>query len=183
MSTQPVTITYSGPVLFLSTDHWSQIHASLLSQLPLRNLHWKSASRNALRSIQELNVKFIAYETLREDQAASQVPQSVLEKPLLHLYIFICEVIVGAPSMLFSSLYSALKDGEAYRATTRKQIKEWHTSVSQRKNQEWLIVHVVRPDQNVAQGRLFQMKTSVLDKVKADFNVDKKDRLVGVAYM
>ena len=69
-----------------------------------------------------------------------------------------------------------LKDSEAYRTSTRKQIKEWHSSVTQRKNQEWLIVHVVRPDQSVAQGRLFQMKTSVLDKVKADFNVDKKDR-------
>ena len=39
-------------------------------------------------------------------------------------------------------------------------------------------MHVVRPDQSVAQGRIFQMKTSVLDKVKADFNVDKRDRSV-----
>ena len=69
-------------------------------------------------------------------------------------------------------------DVEAYRATVKKQIKEWHTTVSGRKNQEWLIVHVVRPDQSTAQGRLFQMKASVLDKVKADFNVDKKDRSV-----
>ena len=58
----------------------------------------------------------------------------------------------------------------------KRQIKDWHNTAVQRKNQEWLIVHVVRPDQSVAQGRLFQMKTSVLDKVKADFNVDKKDR-------
>ncbi len=65
-----------------------------------------------------------------------------------------------------------------YRGTVRKQLKEWHTSVSTRKTQEWLIVHVMRPDQNVGQGRLFQIKTSVLDKVKADFNLDKKDRYV-----
>ncbi|KAI0709428.1 trafficking protein particle complex subunit 10 [Earliella scabrosa] len=164
MSAQRVTITYSGPVLFLSTDHWNQIYTSLQSQLPLRNLHWKSTSRNALRTIQELDIKLVALETLREDHTASQVPQSVLEKPLLHLYIFICE------------------DSEAYRATTRKQVKEWHASVSQRKNQEWLIVHVVRPDQNITQGRLFQMKASVLDKVKADFNTDKKDRCVQLVW-
>lgn len=85
-------MTYSGPIVFLSTDHWKQIHASLATQLPLRNLHWKSTSRNALRSIQELGVKLVPLETLREDQATSQIPQSVLEKPLLHLYIFICEV-------------------------------------------------------------------------------------------
>ena len=92
MSTQRVTITYSGPIIFLSTDHWKQIYASLASQLPLRNLHWKSTNRNALRSIQELDVKLVSLETLREDQAASQVPQTVLDKPLLNLYIFICEV-------------------------------------------------------------------------------------------
>ena len=65
-----------------------------------------------------------------------------------------------------------------YRSTVRKQLKEWHASVSTRKNQEWLIVHVMRPDQTTGQGRLFQIKTSVLDKVKADFNLDKKDRYV-----
>lgn len=92
MSSRRVTVTYSGPIIFLSTDHWKQIYASLASQLPLRNLHWKSTSRNALRSIQELDVKLVALETLREDQAASQVPQTVLDKPLLNLYIFICEV-------------------------------------------------------------------------------------------
>ena len=92
MSAQRVTITYSGPVLFLSTDHWNQIYTSLQSQLPLRNLHWKSTSRNALRTIQELDIKLVALETLREDHTASQVPQSVLENPLLHLYIFICDV-------------------------------------------------------------------------------------------
>ena len=92
MPTQRVTITYSGPIIFLSTDHWKQIYASLASQLPLRNLHWKSTNRNALRSIQELDVKLVSLETLREDQAASQVPQTVLDKPLLNLYIFICEV-------------------------------------------------------------------------------------------
>ncbi|KAH9945954.1 trafficking protein particle complex subunit 10 [Epithele typhae] len=164
MSSQAVTITYAGPLVFLSTDHWKQIYASLLSQLPLRNLHWKSSARNALRSIQELDVKLVALETLRDDHAASQVPQTVLDKPLLNMYIFICE------------------DSESYRVNNRKHIKEWHASVSQRKNQEWLIVHVVRPDQNVAQGRLFQMKASVLDKVKADFNADKKDRCVQLVW-
>ena len=69
-----------------------------------------------------------------------------------------------------------MKDSEAYRATTRKQIKEWHASIYQRKNQEWIIVHVVRQDQSVAQGRILKMKAYVLDKVKEDLNVEKKDR-------
>ncbi|KAI0647217.1 trafficking protein particle complex subunit 10 [Trametes meyenii] len=163
-SSQRVVVTYGAPLVFLSTDHWKQIHSSLTSQLPLRNLHWKSPVRPTVRTIQELDVKFVPLETLREDQPTSQVPQSVLEKPLLNIYIFICE------------------DSESYKAFTRKQIKDWHASVSARKNQEWLLVHVVRPDQSVAQGRLFQMKTSVLDKVKADFNTDKKDRCVQLVW-
>lgn len=60
----------------------------------------------------------------------------------------------------------------------KKQIKDWHTSVVQRKNQEWLIIHVVRPDSKTASQRMFQIKTSVLDKIKADFNQDKRDRYV-----
>ena len=63
-----------------------------------------------------------------------------------------------------------------YRASVKKQIRDWHASVPQRKNQEWLIVQVVRPEGKAAQGRMFQMKTSVLDKIKADFNTDKRDR-------
>ncbi|EIW60047.1 uncharacterized protein TRAVEDRAFT_164477 [Trametes versicolor FP-101664 SS1] len=163
-TSQRVVVTYAAPLVFLSTDHWKQIHASLLSQLPLRNLHWKSSARPTIRTIQELDVKFVPLETLREDQTASQVPQSILGKPMLNIFVFICE------------------DSEAYKATTRKHIKEWHASVGQRKNQEWLLVHIVRPDQSVAQGRLFQMKASVLDKVKADFNTDKKDRCVQLVW-
>ncbi|KAI0780765.1 trafficking protein particle complex subunit 10 [Trametes elegans] len=163
-TSQRVVVTYAAPLVFLSTDHWKQIHASLVSQLPLRNLHWKSSSRPTIRTILELDVNLVPLETLREDQTTSQIPQSILEKPLLNIYVFICE------------------DNEAYKATTRRQIKEWHASVSQRKNQEWLLVHVVRPDQSVAQGRIFQMKASVLDKVKADFNTDKKDRCVQLVW-
>ena len=75
-----------------------------------------------------------------------------------------------------SVLRPYLKDSEAYRAQTRKQIKEWHASVTQRKNQEWLILHVVRPESKSTGGRIFQVKASVLDKIRADFNVEKKDR-------
>lgn len=70
------------------------------------------------------------------------------------------------------------QDNETYKINTKKQIKDWHTTVSQRKNQEWLIVHVVRPDARTAAGGFFQMKGTVLDKIKADFNVDKRDRYV-----
>ncbi|KAI0341805.1 hypothetical protein BDW22DRAFT_1377071 [Trametopsis cervina] len=163
MSTHRVTITYSAPQPFLSTDHWKQVYAALLCQLPLRNLHWKPSTRPTIRTIQELQVDVVAADAKR-DEHTYQVPQTLLEKPLLNAYIVICE------------------DTETYRNTVKKQIKDWHSSVTQRKNQEWLIIHIVRPDAKSTGARIFQMKTSVLDKIRADFNVDKKDRCVQLVW-
>jgi trafficking protein particle complex subunit 10 len=70
------------------------------------------------------------------------------------------------------------QDIETYRGTFKKQIKDWLANISQRKNQDWLIVHIVRPDARAVAGSFFQMKGSVLDKIKGDFNTDKRDRLV-----
>lgn len=66
------------------------------------------------------------------------------------------------------------QDNDAYKNVVKKQIKDWHTVVTQRKNQEWLVVHVTRPDSKAIQGRVFQ--SSVLAKIKTDFNQDKRDR-------
>jgi hypothetical protein len=68
------------------------------------------------------------------------------------------------------------QDNDTYKNTVRKQIKDWHATVSQRRNQEWLILLVVRPDARATAGGLFAMRSSVLDRVKADFNSDRKDR-------
>lgn len=54
-----------------------------------------------------------------------------------------------------------------------------------RKNQEWVIVLIVKPDQangltrsTTGAGRLFKMGGSVLDKIRSDFNINKRDRFV-----
>ncbi|GJE95190.1 trafficking protein particle complex subunit 10 [Phanerochaete sordida] len=160
---QRVTITYTAPPSFLSTDHWKQVNAALQAQLPLRNLHWKSAARPTIRTIQELHVNLVAVDALR-DEHTSQVPQTILEKPLLNVYIVVCE------------------DTELYKNSVKRQIKDWHNTAAQRKNQEWLIIHIVPPDSKSTSARLFQVKASVLDKIKADFNVDKKDRCVQLVW-
>jgi len=70
-------------------------------------------------------------------------------------------------------------DLETYKNVLKRYVKEWHTIVSSRKHQEWLILQIIRPDPSRSQtGKLFQMKNSVLDKLKADFNFDKRDRWV-----
>lgn len=86
---------------------------------------------------------------------------------------------------LNSSLTGIHKDTDidTYRTTVKKQIKDWHTAITTRKNQEWLILHVVRPDARLPSGNFFQMKGSVLEKMKADFNVEKRDRFVCLNFL
>ncbi|PCH38130.1 hypothetical protein WOLCODRAFT_64398 [Wolfiporia cocos MD-104 SS10] len=163
VNSQRALVTYASSPLFLSTDHWKQVHAALLCQFPLRNLHWKPATRPNIQTIQELSVALVPFESVR-DEHTSQIPQTLLERPLLNIYLVVCE------------------DNDIYKNAIKKQIKDWHMSVSQRKNQEWLIVHIVRPDEKTAQGRIFQMKASVLDKIRADFNSDKRDRCVQLVW-
>ncbi|KAA1469549.1 hypothetical protein DENSPDRAFT_857972 [Dentipellis sp. KUC8613] len=163
MSSHRVLVTYASPQSFLSSDQWKQIHGALVSQFPLRSIHWKPASRPSVRTIQELDVKLVPVDTVR-DEHTSQVPSTLLDKPLLNLYIFSCE------------------DTDAYRASVRKQIKDWHTIISQRKNQEWLIVQIIKADVKAAAGGFFQIKGSVIDKVRSDFNTDKRDRCVSLTW-
>ncbi|KAG1754504.1 trafficking protein particle complex subunit 10 [Suillus lakei] len=163
MSNQNVLVTYSAPVSFLASESWRQVLAALQSQLPLRSIHWKSASRPNLKTIQELELTLVPLDSLR-DEHTSQVPVTLLEKPLLNLYVVTCE------------------DNDLYRTNVKKQIKDWHSAISQRKNQEWIIVHVVRSDIKTTDRKFFNMKSSVLDKIKADFNIDKRDRCVQLSW-
>lgn len=65
------------------------------------------------------------------------------------------------------------QDNEMYRATVRLQIREWLDSISA-KHKEWLIVHVSAG--RSAGSKFYQRKGSVVDKIRADFNTEKRDR-------
>ncbi|KAF8507495.1 trafficking protein particle complex subunit 10 [Gautieria morchelliformis] len=163
MSNMKVQVTFSAPLIFLSSDQWTQIRTAISAQLPLRDAVWKSSLRPAVRTISELGVELVGLETIR-DELTSQVPQTLLEKPFLNIYIVTCD------------------DTDMYKNAVRKQIKDWHTAVTQRKNQEWLILLVVRPDARATAGSFFAMKSSVLDRIKADFNSGRRDRCVQIVW-
>lgn len=174
---QPVVISYAAPPTFLANPNWSKVRSNILSLIPLRNLHWKPASRPSIRTIQELNVSLVPFESLSDDPT-SQIPGTLLEKPLLHLFILHCEVGISFNNGR-RKLKLSLKDNdlETYKNELKRHVKDWHTSVSSRKHQEWLILQIIRPDQSRAQpGKLFQMKNSVLDKLRTEFNIEKRDR-------
>ncbi|KAH9048160.1 trafficking protein particle complex subunit 10 [Lactarius hengduanensis] len=163
MSSQRVVATYSAPQPFLSSDQWKQIYTALLEQLPLRNIHWKPQTRPSIRTIQELEVQLVPLDAV-PDEHTSQVPYSLVERPLVNIYAVTCE------------------DSDTYKATAKKQIKDWQTSLNHRKSQEWIIVHILRSDTRNASSNFFQMKGNVLDKIRADFNTDKRDRCVQLAW-
>ncbi|GLB35442.1 putative trafficking protein particle complex subunit 10, TRAPPC10 [Lyophyllum shimeji] len=163
-SRQRVLVSYSAAPPILSSAKWGQVQAALTALLPLRNIHWKSASRTSIRTIQELDVDLVPLDTLRDEH--TQIPVTVLDKPLLNIYIVVCQNT----------------DVEGYRTTVKKQIKDWHSAVTARKNQEWLIVHIIRPDTRAPTGNFFQLKGSVFEKIRADFNAEKRERCVQVAW-
>ena len=80
------------------------------------------------------------------------------------------------------TLDSTPQDNETYKTTTRAQLKSWHSLVANRKGQEWLLVHVVKADlaRGAASGagRFFGVGGSVIDKIRSDLNLGKRDRCV-----
>ncbi|KIY62833.1 hypothetical protein CYLTODRAFT_494376 [Cylindrobasidium torrendii FP15055 ss-10] len=162
---QSAVVSYSATPGFLSSPTWTQIQQAFRAQFPLRNIHWKSTSRVSLVTIQELDIKLVALDSIREE-SVSQIPVNLLEKPLLNVYFVLCDD----------------NDLETYRTTVRKHAKDWHATISARKNQEWLIIQVVKQDTKIQTGAFFQLKGTVLDKLRAEFNADKRERCVQLSW-
>lgn len=92
MAVQRVTVTYAAsPNLQSRSDLWDQLRSAIVAQLPLRNLHWKSVSRSAIRTVQELPINLVSFESVPGEHA-SQIPGSWLERPLLNFYVLTCDV-------------------------------------------------------------------------------------------
>lgn len=139
-----------------STPVQTPITNEFSSHLPLTDLQWKSSSRATTRTIETLNLDFRPFRDSVRDSQLQQIPINLLERPYLHL------------------LFIASDDNEAYRVTLRPQIREWLNTVQSKKLQEWLIVHVT--SQKTGPAKFYQRKASVFDKIRADFNVSKRDR-------
>lgn len=77
---------------------WSLVQGDFTAHLPLRNLHWKSATR-PLRSIQSLDVEMRQYQPSIEEQP-HQIPTSLLEKPFLNMMLVQCEVFFAVVEVL-----------------------------------------------------------------------------------
>ncbi|CAG8497762.1 1816_t:CDS:10, partial [Acaulospora morrowiae] len=148
-----VTVTY-----FDEYEIWSQMADGFYAHLPLRNLHWKSP-KGQIRNINTLDIDAKRF-TPDSMEKQHMMPETLLEKPYLNLYLVNCE------------------DNELYRTTVRQKIRDWMNIVTSKRNQEWLIVYVTKQETFRNAARYFNMKGTVFDKIKADYNINKRDRCV-----
>ncbi|KAH7339043.1 trafficking protein particle complex subunit 10 [Rhizoctonia solani] len=156
---------------------------------PLRNLHWKPSAgtlpSSSIRTIQYVDAELVPLDlglsSARlsavdgfggDGTARSQIPGTVLAKPFINLWLGMCE------------------DADTYKNVVRRQLKDWVASVTtqSKRDQEWLVVlvHISSPGQDAAGSggkRLFQMKGSIIDRMRADFTLAKRDRCVQLNYV
>ncbi|KAG0095373.1 hypothetical protein BGZ93_005957 [Podila epicladia] len=149
MESKRVIVTYSD-----ENGNWANIADDLTARLPLRGLVWKPSNGRATRNIAMLDVELKRF---TPESSKNLPPVTLLQNPYLNLYFVNCE------------------DNESYKNTVRQQIREWINLVTSKKNQEWLIIHV--SSQEGARNPAKFLRSSVLDRIKADFNTSKKDRV------
>ncbi|KAL5342370.1 trafficking protein particle complex subunit 10 [Aspergillus crustosus] len=185
-----VTVEYTDP-----SGLFSSVQPVIANKLPLRNLHWKSPTR-PVRSIESLRIGFTpaSIEAIERKSSTDTTGGSVTHRrhqipglrqtPYLKIYILRCD------------------DNETYKNTARKALREWikaHGSsstsststaaTSQEKHDafEWLILHVVQegegPERATPTSKWGRTTTTVLEKVKADFNGSSKSATNRVAQL
>lgn len=182
------TVEYTDP-----SGLFPLVQPIIESKLPLKNLHWKSPTR-PVRSIESLRIGFSPApndptERKSSSDGAGAVPHrrhqipGLRQTPYLKIYLLRCD------------------DNDTYKATARKTLREWikaqgssstsqPTGSSQEKHDafEWLILHVVQDGDGAektptATSKWGRSTTTVLEKVKADFNGTSKTAIDRVAQL
>lgn len=194
-------VEYADP-----SDTYPSLSPEFRHRLPLRHLHWKSASR-PVRTIDSLHVTLIADQKLLDASDNGPAPKGesprkerrhqipgLRQTPYLKLYLLQCS------------------DVDTYKANSRKLLRDWvkdhtppsqsSTSLNKQENHdafEWLIVHVLpasadgnasrpssvartesekRPSSSRWPSR---SSSSVIEKIRADFNGTSKNAVDRVA--
>ncbi|KAF7590594.1 hypothetical protein BBP40_002631 [Aspergillus hancockii] len=175
-----VTVEYTDP-----SGLFPLVQPVLANKLPLKNLHWKSPTR-PVRSIESLRIGFVPAQhdaNERKSSGDSAVPHrrhqipGLRQTPYLKIFLLRCD------------------DNDTYKSTARKALRDWiksHASApatSQEKHDafEWLILHVVQDgdgsEKTATASKWGRTTTTVLEKVKADFNGTSKSAVDRVAQL
>ncbi len=196
-----VTVQYTDP-----SGTYPSLSPELRCRLPLRHLHWKSASR-PVRTIDSLHVTLVEDKEPLDVNDNGPVPKGesprkerrhqipgLRQTPYLKIYLLQCS------------------DVDTYRANSRKLLRDWvrdHTSPSQSSTSlnkqenhdafEWLIVHLLPASTDGTTSRPSSVartesekkqsssrwpsrsSSSVIEKLRADFNGTSKNAVDRVA--
>lgn len=106
MVTKRVTVSYEAVP---GHGDWDRIKADLERQLPLKNLHWKSANRT-IRTIQSLELDFKPFSFYKDEQSNAS-PSRLLERPYLHLLFVVCDVSPSSRLFIPSPLHTRRNNG------------------------------------------------------------------------
>ncbi|TIA87478.1 hypothetical protein E3P99_03135 [Wallemia hederae] len=140
----------------INSLEWNQSYISLSRRLDLHDISFNG------HYISNLSVSLDEFSEATFKKPKSLIPSSIIETPFVHLLFIQCD------------------DNEQYKSTTKNQIKNWLATISSRKRQEWIIV-LLTTSSITKSNNIFKIKTGVIDKIKMDFNTDKKDRCVQVS--
>ncbi|KAJ9107506.1 hypothetical protein QFC21_000962 [Naganishia friedmannii] len=154
---------------------------SLNTQLPLRNLHWKTLSRPTIRTVQECDVRFIGLiDAQSKGYASDWIAPSEIEygsllsqSPLIHIAFVECE------------------DSETYKTSIRPHINTWLSSLPVIPHAQKIIALVSVPPPaghkpSESKGGVFSNirnagagipNSAVFNKIKADFEVSTKEQV------
>ncbi|KAJ2758124.1 hypothetical protein H4S06_002848, partial [Coemansia sp. BCRC 34490] len=151
---------------------WPRIEKEFRARLPLRNLIWKGGITQTARFVEQLNVKVsVAGETEEtkdsDKEIMSATVPSLATNPLLNIY-------------LLETLETDAVD--MYKSVIRPRVKNWVSKVTQRKGEEWVIVYLPNAaeiQRMATTTKFLNMRASVFDKLKSDFQTKKDtDRVI-----
>lgn len=166
------------------------IQEDLAARLPLRNLHWKAPTR-PLRSIDSLHVDLVPSSGSSQDASVEkerrhQIP-GLRRTPYLKIYLLRCDDSETYKGTARKQLREWIKDHTPPAQSSTSSTSENHDAY------EWMIIHVVLPDtpaasqprgsgsaatgekeKSGATSVFKRTSTTILEKIRADFNVASK---------
>ncbi|KAI8893289.1 hypothetical protein BC833DRAFT_625023 [Globomyces pollinis-pini] len=133
---------------------WPTIQDHFASRLPLKNLDVVNPTRGteSKHCLPTMHLELLKYSP---DLFPTFTPGAIITNCVFG-HIFFCST----------------DDLDTYKNNSKKLIQEWLNIVANKKNQDWIIVHISN-DLNI-KSRLFGSNTTVTEKLKLDFNLKKE---------
>ncbi|XP_044735186.1 trafficking protein particle complex subunit 10 isoform X2 [Chrysoperla carnea] len=146
------------PIITCAGDSklWGGLDDALTTAIPQEAIEWRRPLGRPTRSV-HVGASFVPFST-------SALPHDgnwdLIRQPILHIY------------------WTECPDIEAYKNTVKEELESWIKELNQRNINDWMIVVVETIDAK-RENKLLP-RTTVLDKIRADFATKQGDRCLSV---